>query len=77
MITIGAQPDTSTRQVGKQILNKVGAFVERQFGTSLQDVLINTPKSGIVRKPSSAEKLASKRKIERAFRNRIETEYKE
>lgn len=75
-ITIVTQPDISTQQAGKQILHKIGAFVERQYGTSLQDVLINTPKSGLIRKPTSAERLQSKRKMEPDFRDRIQTEYK-
>ena len=76
-VTVVVEPQASAKEVGTQILNKVGAFVERQFGTLLQDVLANTPHSGLTKKPTSTEMQAQKRKIEREFRNRIEEEYKE
>lgn len=76
-ITIAVNPQASIQQVGKEIIKKVGALVERQWGTSLQEVLTSTPKSGLIKKPTSIERLAQKRKIERDFRDEIEKEYKE
>ena len=45
------------------------------MGTSIQQVLINTPKSGLTSKPTSGEKFKGKRKTEGGFRNQIEEEY--
>ena len=76
-ITVVADSNNSIKQVGAQILTKVGTLVEREFGTTLQEVHTSTPKSGLIAKPTSAKKLEQKRNIEREFRNTIQESYRE
>ena len=55
-VTIYNGRDATPKQVGKQIINKLGPVVERQFGITVEEVLTQTPKSHLIQKPTSAEK---------------------
>lgn len=72
-VTIITGPDTTLKQVGKQILNKLSPIVQEQFDMTLQQVLVETPKSK--HKRNSAQKLDDKRTILRQFRNQAQAEY--
>ena len=74
-VTIYTGRDATPKQVGKQVLNKLGPVVERQFGVTIQEVLTQTPKSHIIRKPTSAQKLREKREMLRQVRDQIQSEY--
>ena len=68
--------DSTPKQVGNQLqTNKLGPVVERQFGFTIQEVLTQTPKSHIIQKPTSAQKLREKRKMLRQVRDQIQSEY--
>lgn len=72
-VTIMTGPDTTLKQVGKQILNKLSPIVQEQFDMTLQQVLVETPKSK--HKRNSAQKLDQKRTILRQFHNQAQAEY--
>ena len=74
-VTIYTGRDATPKQVGKQVLNKLGPVVERQFGVTIQEVLTQTPKSHIIRKPTSAQKLREKCEMLRQVRDQIQSEY--
>ena len=76
-ITVTINDQSTIRNAGKYILQKIGPFVEQQTGSTLQDILVNTPESKLTYRPTSNKKLAETRKIEREFRSKVETEYRE
>ena len=68
---------TTAREVGKQIINKVGPVEQRKFGKSVQEVLVQTPLSKLDIKKNSEERRKEKRGILKDYKKDIETHYNE
>ena len=56
--------DLSTpAKFGRKALRELNVLVETTFKKSIQDVLVETPKSKVIHKPTSAKKQSEKRKL--------------
>ena len=64
-------------QFGRKALKELNAICKESFKKSVQDVITETPKSNLVRKTSSTERLQQKRQMEKQIRDTIQKEYNE
>ncbi len=58
--------DLSTpKRFGRKVLRELNVLTERRFNKSIQDVIQETPKSRMIKKPSSAERKAELYKVQK------------
>lgn len=63
---------SSASNFGKKALKELDVICEHQFKKSAQTVIAETPKSKLIKKPSSIERLSEKRKIVRDTKKAIQ-----
>lgn len=67
--------DLSTPQrFGRKVLRELNTLTQSQFGKSFEDVVQTTPRSRLIKKPSSAERKAEKEKIQREVVSNLQQE---
>lgn len=73
-IELSEQDLSSSKCLGRKVLRELNTISQLRFQKSGEEVLVETPKSHIVLKPTSEEKRQSRRKIEKNMKDAIARE---
>ena len=68
---------SSPKAFGRKALKELNGMTHEKFGKPIQEVLSETPRSQICKKPTSNERKAEKRRLEREIRDDIQKEMDE
>ena len=76
-IELSLQDMSTPKALGRKVLRELNNISQERFQKTGEDVIIETPKSQLIRKPTSEERRKSKRKLEQTIKDAITEEKRE
>ena len=66
---------STAKELGREILKKVGPAAQAKFGMSVQEVLVKTPTSKLEFKKTGAQRRTERKKVIREYKKEVEAHY--